>query len=75
MHLLQRFEWTAILMLTLRAATEENQPATHNLDKQNPRSGVEAAVLSRKRRPVARGDTRRYTFNCRWNAAPILLVL
>jgi hypothetical protein len=64
-----------ILMLTVRAATEENQPATHNLDKQNSRSGVEAAVLSRERLSLARGDTRRYTFNCRWNAAPILLIL
>jgi hypothetical protein len=34
-------------MLTVRAATEENQPATHNLDKQNPRSGVGAPVLRR----------------------------
>src|SRR5213083_1874244 len=32
-------------------------------DKQNPRSGVEAAVLSRKRRPLARGDARHFTFN------------
>ncbi len=62
-------------MLTVRAATEENQPATQNLDKQNPRSDVEAGCPQPQAPFACPWDTRRNTFNCRWNAAPILLIL
>jgi len=44
-----------------------------NLDEQNPRSGVEARVPARYAPRACGWDSRHDTFNCRWNAAPILL--